>query len=444
MGKAGTTALVYAAATATAAGVALVICYRQAQRKASKQPGVKVGILGTGWGVRVQVPQFRAAGLDVTALYSRDEARAAELAAANDIAQGFGDVGRLVNSPEVELVSIVTPPYLHLQHFEEAMAAGKHVLVDKPLAMNAQEAQRMLELAKQRPLQVAIVDHELRFAPYMQATRDILRAGGIGIVSSIRVDVWLPAVSTKWTWWSSEAQGGGVLGAIGSHVVDALRFFLGAEVAHVSGHLAVTSTLALPDAGEAGKMREVTADDYCSAAMVLEPRKGNIPSPSWGDGSAWPATIQCQMTLSLGGAPPLAKRDKPSMMFIGSEGSLELDHFASTLVHYGADGKVKQRVGGGGSGFAVVGTRALGVALQKALGPEQDRSALRDAATIKDGLATMFALDAIRASSKADGAWVKADRVDLLSIVSSRPVINLEPELLSPMAENDSGGPAFD
>lgn len=60
---------------------------------------VKVGILGTGWGVRVQVPQFRNAGLNVTALYSRDAQRAAELAAQHSL-QGFSDARDLIQSPD--------------------------------------------------------------------------------------------------------------------------------------------------------------------------------------------------------------------------------------------------------------------------------------------------------------------------------------------------------
>lgn len=101
---------------------------------------VKVGILGTGWGVRVQIPQFRIAGLNVTALYSRDGQRAAELATQHNL-QGLSDAHALMHSPDgthvwcltehvmpthpyhlhshdpstVQVVSVVTPPYLHCQ-----------------------------------------------------------------------------------------------------------------------------------------------------------------------------------------------------------------------------------------------------------------------------------------------------------------------------------------
>lgn len=70
-----------------------------AQHMQSFAEAVKVGILGTGWGVKVQVPQFRVAGLNVTAIYSRDPQRAADLAVQHKLT-GFSDANDLINSPD--------------------------------------------------------------------------------------------------------------------------------------------------------------------------------------------------------------------------------------------------------------------------------------------------------------------------------------------------------
>ena len=75
-------------------------------------------------------------------------------------------------------------------------------------------------------MQVAIVDHELRFTPMAQLAREHLQAGQIGQVRWVDVTFTLPAPSggRKWDWWADETQGGGVVGAIGSHVIDLLRY----------------------------------------------------------------------------------------------------------------------------------------------------------------------------------------------------------------------------
>ncbi len=74
-------------------------------------------------------------------------------------------------------------------------------------------------------LQVAIVNHELRFTPMLQLAREHLQAGQIGQVRWVDIRLTLPAPSggRKWDWWADEAQGGGVVGAFGSHVIDLLR-----------------------------------------------------------------------------------------------------------------------------------------------------------------------------------------------------------------------------
>ena len=77
-------------------------------------------------------------------------------------------------------------------------------------------------------MQVAIVNHELRFTPMLQLAREHLQAGQIGQVRWVDIRITQPAPSggRKWDWWADEAQGGGVLGAYGSHVIDMLRYYM--------------------------------------------------------------------------------------------------------------------------------------------------------------------------------------------------------------------------
>src|SRR5438067_7107186 len=107
----------------------------------------RVGIIGRGWGERSQAPNFREAGLDVVAIAGRDNWRS------------------VIDRDDVDLVSIVMPPSLHLEMATAALERGKHVVCEKPTALNASEAQRLVEAAQKRPNQIAIIDHELRFLP---------------------------------------------------------------------------------------------------------------------------------------------------------------------------------------------------------------------------------------------------------------------------------------
>ena len=135
---------------------------------------VKVGIIGTNWGGKVQTPIFRAAGLEVVAIYSRKKEKAQKLCDKLNVKYAFDSVEELCNCPEVDVVSVTSPTYLHAQHALTALRAGKHVLSDKPGGANVPEVQEMFDEASKRPNQFAIIDHEMRFTPAVQAARQAI------------------------------------------------------------------------------------------------------------------------------------------------------------------------------------------------------------------------------------------------------------------------------
>ena len=93
----------------------------------------RVGIIGTGWGARVQVPAFREAGLEVVAIAGHNAERTRKIAGELDV-EPFDDWRELIAS-NIDLVTIVTPPSEHLQMATSALDAGKHVLCEKPTAL---------------------------------------------------------------------------------------------------------------------------------------------------------------------------------------------------------------------------------------------------------------------------------------------------------------------
>lgn len=225
-----------------------------------------IGIIGTGWGVRIQVPAFRSAGLHVHALAGSNEAKTRQIAEQLGVDVGLGDWQALLALPDVQLVSIVTPPHLHADMAIAALEAGKHVLCEKPTALGSEQAQRMLDIARQHPRQLALIDHELRFLPSVVKARNLVTSGAIGAVQMVRGQVIGNSradPARPWNWWSSAEHGGGMLGAIASHQIDLVGFILGHTPTTISASL---HTFVAERPGDNGP-QAVTSDDSYSLRL---------------------------------------------------------------------------------------------------------------------------------------------------------------------------------
>src|SRR5689334_70598 len=107
----------------------------------------RIGIVGTGWGARVQVPTFREAGLEVTAIAGSNFNRTKSIA--DELGVRAHDSWRsILADPNIDLVSVVTPPSEHLEIATAALEAGKHVLCEKPTALHQDEAEQLVSAAK--------------------------------------------------------------------------------------------------------------------------------------------------------------------------------------------------------------------------------------------------------------------------------------------------------
>jgi predicted dehydrogenase len=345
----------------------------------------RVGIVGTGWGARVQVPAFREAGLEVVAIAGHDAAKTARIAGELGLS-AFADWREMVLS-DVDLVTITTPPGEHLEMALAALAAEKHVLSEKPTALDAAQAEQLVAAAAEKPHLVALIDHELRFVPAFATARE--RIGELGAIRYAEVRYSSPSRGDRtreWNWWSDAKQGGGVWGAVGSHFVDTFRFF-GMEIEAVQ---ALLRTM-IAERPHDGGTRAVTSDDLASVTLRLT--NGAIAA----------------MTFSAVAGGP----DEPSVLTIhGEEGAMRLSGEELLLAKRGAKtferaagGPMESRPGNSMGGAFGTGTLLLGRALRAAL-DDGDRSALANAATFADGLAQQRVLDAARESSRRGGAWV--------------------------------------
>ena len=200
-------------------------------------------------------------GARVVAIASRNPDHAADVAKEFQIPNVVEDWRELVTRDDVDLVSVVTPPVTHMEMTLAAIEHRKGVLCEKPMAMNAGEARRMTDAAREAGV-LAVIDHELRFLSSRRTMRSLLTSGTIGTVRHcnyvFRSD-YRGVLDRAWDWWSDETMGGGTLGAIGSHAIDSFRWMLGTEISAVSCMLS-THIKERPDKSS-GAMRPVTSDD---------------------------------------------------------------------------------------------------------------------------------------------------------------------------------------
>src|SRR5882757_4969043 len=190
---------------------------------------IRIGIIGAGFARTTQIPGFRnCKDARIVAIASAHRDRAEEVAREFGIDHVETDWRALVERDDIDLVSIVTPVVTHCEMTLAALDRGKAVLCEKPMAMNAAEALRMTERAGETGA-LALIDHELRFLPGRVKMRELVRRGDIGKVRHAKLTLRSDSradPSRPWNWWSDVKQGGGALGAIGSHVIDSWRWLL--------------------------------------------------------------------------------------------------------------------------------------------------------------------------------------------------------------------------
>jgi len=358
-----------------------------------KRQPIRVGFIGTGWAERVQVPMFRLAGLTAQAICARTPANAQRSAQQLKIPEVYDTWEALIAADTVDVVSIVSPPALHCEQAIAALQAGKHVICEKPTALNVAEAEAMLAAAQAAPNQLAIIDHELRFHPQRIHLRQLLKEGYVGSPLRINLSVqtgWRLNPTTPWGWWSAAEQGGGMVGAVGSHLFDLARWLVG-KIDALTGQLQIGHYYR-PDPAT-GQPRQVTADD--AAHLLLHFANG----------------VQGSLTVS-GLVPGGAGGD---LLIVGTKGALRLDPQEQLWGVQGED-LVKGHWQLIETGFPQslpeglpatqafpVGTYFLGQVLAAHL--SQGETVIPEAASFYDGLVVQRMLDAAR-QSHATQTWV--------------------------------------
>lgn len=222
---------------------------------------IRVLLVGTGFGGKVHAPGFASdPAFKLVGVAGGHAETAAKVAAAHEIPYATDDWKKMLDEVEADLVSISTPVDLHYPMARAALERRRHVLLEKPFALNVAQAKELATLAKTQGV-VAAVNHEFRHQPGRATLTRMIEEGRLGriehIVMRTRLPGWGRDPQRRLTWLTERERGGGFLGALGSHDVDQLLQW-GGPIRRVFCRLRLLAPMA-PGAPAAHK--NITAED---------------------------------------------------------------------------------------------------------------------------------------------------------------------------------------
>ncbi len=230
---------------------------------------LRAGVVGTGFIGVVHVDALRRLGVRVAGVVGSTKERAE----AKGLAPVYESYEALLADASVDVVHLTTPNHLHYPQVKQALAAGKHVVCEKPLAMTAEQSGELLDLAEQSGL-VHCTNFNIRFYPMVQEARARVRAGEVGDVFVVHggyLQDWL-LFDTDWNWRLENEKGGELraVGDIGSHWLDLTQFVTGLEVEAVFADLATTIPVRRRPTGEVETFASAAGVERVDAPMSTE------------------------------------------------------------------------------------------------------------------------------------------------------------------------------
>lgn len=247
---------------------------------------IRAGIIGAGFIGPVHIEALRRLGVRVEAICGSEKARA--------VAEAWGipnvflqyDYAEMLRVAEIDVVHITSPNRHHFQQAIAALEAGKHVVCEKPLAMNRSESAALVEMAGARPNQVFAVNYNVRFYPAVLQLRADVAAGKLGRIIHVNGSYfqdWLLRES-DYNWRLLAEEGGALraVGDIGTHWLDTASFILGSRVNSVFASLdrlhptrqRPTGPVQTFASGEAAETISYTVDTEDFANLLLRFRNG--------------------------------------------------------------------------------------------------------------------------------------------------------------------------
>ena len=244
---------------------------------------LRTAVIGLGFVGRAHLEALRRRGIAVQGLLGSSPERTKEACRAVNLERGYRSLEELAQDQSVDVVHICTPNHVHFEQSKTLLEAGKHVMCEKPLAMDARQSAELVSIAGKRE-RVGGVTYNLRYYPLCQEARAMVERGLIGeprIVHGSFLQDWL-FYPTDWN-WRLETQLGGDLKAvsdIGTHWVDLLMWITGRKVTEVCADLATMIPVRNKPRGRVETFQKasnaefdevkIATDDYASVLLRFE------------------------------------------------------------------------------------------------------------------------------------------------------------------------------
>lgn len=384
---------------------------------------VKTALIGAGFVGPHHIEAARRLGfVDVIAVAGSSQASAAAKAAKLNIRKAYGSYEALLDDPEVEVIHNCTPNDMHLPVTMAAIERGKHVIADKPLALNSADARTMLQAARKKGI-VHAVTFNYRYNPLMQQARVMIKRGDLGPVHFVHggyLQDWL-LFPNDYN-WRLEKEGGAsrCVADIGSHWCDLIGYVNGTRISEVlAEYTTVFPTRQRPKSSReafaqtTGKEEydeyPVTTEDFASVLLRFENgMKGtfSVSQVSAGHKNGLEIEINGRQA-SIGW-----KQERPNEMWIGRRnepnGWLLKDPslLDPSISHYAA------LPGGHGEAWADAFRNLLRnvytfIAEGSSMSADEDKIQFP---TFEDGFESNCIVEAITKSAQAGGTWTKIER----------------------------------
>lgn len=186
----------------------------------------KVAILGAGFISDIHIESYHrfVPEAEVVAVYARNIDRAKAFAEKHHIPQWYDDIDKVINESGCELIDICLPNFLHSKATLKAAAAGKHIIIEKPLTITLEEADEMIAACKKAGVKLMYAE-ELCFAPKYERVRHMVKEGAVGDVYMLKQSEKHSGPHSDW-FYDVEQAGGGVLMDMGCHAIAWFRWML--------------------------------------------------------------------------------------------------------------------------------------------------------------------------------------------------------------------------